>query len=319
LKRSADGREAIVHDAECAVAVVARVRDDAEPEQIVDRLEVATALHLREDRVEVLGPAADLRLDPRRLEALFQLHAHLRQERLALLVLRLHALGEIGVHVGLEHLEAQVLELALDRRHAEPVRERRVDVARLERDAVHLLGRQVLDRAHVVQAVGELDEDDAQIARHRQQHLAEVLGLRRFLAIEVEAGQLRHALDEGRDLAAEALLDVLERDGCVLDDVVEQRRGHDRRVRARVEQLDEQQRDGDGVRHVRLARAALLLAVRGRGEVVARRDAVAVDLGATLVQCGQQGGAKLGVERGAPRSRLAAHRPRRSRTRSWTR
>ena len=39
-----------------------------------------------------------------------------------------------------------------------------------------LLG-QVAERAHVVQAVGELDEDDADVVDHRQQHLAEVLGL----------------------------------------------------------------------------------------------------------------------------------------------
>ena len=35
-------REQVVHDAERAVAVVARVRDDAQPEQIVDGFEVAS-------------------------------------------------------------------------------------------------------------------------------------------------------------------------------------------------------------------------------------------------------------------------------------
>ena len=39
-----------------------------------------------------------------------------------------------------------------------------------------LLG-QVLQRAHVVQAVGELDQDDADVVDHGQEHLAEVLGL----------------------------------------------------------------------------------------------------------------------------------------------
>ena len=39
------------------------------------------------------------------------------------------------------------------------------------------LRRQVVERPHVVRAVGELDQDDADVARHREDHLAEVLGL----------------------------------------------------------------------------------------------------------------------------------------------
>ena len=52
---------------------------------------------------------------------------------------------------------------------------------RLARDAHPLVVRHGVHRAHVVQPVGQLDEDDAHVARHRQQHLAERLGLA-FLA-----------------------------------------------------------------------------------------------------------------------------------------
>jgi hypothetical protein len=53
----------------------------------------------------------------------------------------------------------------------EPVRERRVDLERLLRLLHLLLLAQVLDRAHVVQPVGELDQDDADVLRHRHDHL----------------------------------------------------------------------------------------------------------------------------------------------------
>ncbi len=61
-----------------------------------------------------------------------------------------------------------------------------------------------VQRAHVVQAVGQLDQDHAHVARHRQHHLAETFGIG-FLAVAeldlVELGdafdQFGHALAEG--------------------------------------------------------------------------------------------------------------------------
>ena len=79
-------------------------------------------------------------------------------------------------------MKRQVLELALERLDAEPVRERRVDVHRLARDALLRFGRHVLERPHVVEAVAELDEQDADVVRHGDDHLAEVLRLPVFLA-----------------------------------------------------------------------------------------------------------------------------------------
>ena len=134
----------------------------------------------------MLGPSHHLGFDACGLERLAQPGAHRAEERLALLALGRDTLRDLLVRCGLEGLETQVLELALDARHAEPVRERRVDVEGLGRDPLHLFRFQVFQRAHVVEPVRELDEDDAQVAGHGQQHLAEVLGLLRAVAVEVE-------------------------------------------------------------------------------------------------------------------------------------
>ena len=99
-----------------------------------------------------------------------------------------------------ERLEGEVLELPLERVDAEPVRERRVHLERLARLLPLLLLALVLDRPHVVEAVGELDEDDADVLRHRDDHLPVVLGLGLLAALERDPGQLRDALDELRDL-----------------------------------------------------------------------------------------------------------------------
>jgi hypothetical protein len=63
--------------------------------------------------------------------------------------------------------------------------------------------RHRLDRAHVVRAVGELHEDDAQVSRHREQHLAEAFRLRFLAALELDLVELGDGVDELGDVLAE--------------------------------------------------------------------------------------------------------------------
>ena len=178
--------------------------------------------------------------------------------RLAALAPRVEELGQLAEALGLEGLEREVLELPLDLPDAEPLGQRRVDLHRLAGDALLLLRRQRVQRAHVVEPVGELDEDDADVLRHRQQHLADVLGLLLLVAVGAEARQLGDAVDELGDLRAEALLDVGQAVLGVLGDVVQERRLDGDRVDA---ELGQDLGRGDRVGDVRLARRAALAGV----------------------------------------------------------
>ena len=171
----------------------------------------------------MLGAAGDLGLDPELVELLGQVIPGLVDVALALGALLRDQSLDLPVLAGMERLEGEVLELPLDRVDTEPVRDRGVDVERLARLVDLLLLCERVDRAHVVQAVGELDQDDADVRRHRDHHLAVVLGLRLVARLEGQAGELRDAVDKARDLLAEGLLDLLQRRGRVLDGVVEQR------------------------------------------------------------------------------------------------
>ncbi len=135
--------------------------------------------------------------------------------------LRNHGL-DLRVLARMQALEGEVLELPLDGVDAEPVGDRRVHLERLLGLLQLLLAAEVLDRPHVVEAVGELDEDDARVLRHRHDHLAVVLDLRVLAARELDPRQLRDALDEPGDLVAELGLHVGDVRLRVLDDVVEQ-------------------------------------------------------------------------------------------------
>ena len=177
----------------------------------------------------------------------------------------LHRLREHPVAQRIEVRERELLQLAVQPVEAEPVGDRRVDLDRLARDAVALLHADRVERAHVVQPVGELDQDDAHVARHREEHLAEVLGLRVLGVLELDAVELGDAVDELGDGLAEALADVLLRDGGVLEDVVQQRGDERLGVELPVRQ---DLGDRDRVRDVRLARLAVLPLVGGVAEVV---------------------------------------------------
>ena len=114
------------------------------------------------------------------------------------------------------------------------MRKRSVDVERLARDPPPFWLGQRLESAHVVQAVGELYQDDANVVRHRQQHLADVLGLVLLLAAEADAAQLGHPFDQTRDISAELLLHLLQCQFGVFNRVVQQRRHDGRRVELEV-------------------------------------------------------------------------------------
>ena len=261
--------------AERAVAVLHRSYDHPHRGEVVDLVELPTLLgHLRVDRVEVLGPAGDLGIDPELVELLGQVLPGLVDVALALGPLLGDQSLDLPVLAGMECLEREVLELPLDRVDTEPVRDRGVDVERLARLVDLLLLGDRVDRPHVVQAVGELDQDDADVRSHRDHHLAVVLGLRLVARLEGQPGEFRDAVDETSDLVAECLLDLVQRRGRVLDGVVEQR-GAQRlgvETHARAD-LGDPDRVDDEV----LARLAQLI-----GMVVARvderfLDSVAVD------------------------------------------
>src|SRR5206468_7938312 len=128
--------------------------------------------------------------------------------------------------------------------------ERRVDVHRLPRDALLLVRREGRERAHVVETVAELDDHDAQVVRHREEHLSDVLRLMLVARLSGEPRELRDAFDEPTDLVAEILSDVLGGLRGVFRYVVEERGGDRRRIHA---ELGDEQRYRRGMGDVRLA------------------------------------------------------------------
>ena len=194
---------------------------------------------------------------------------------LALLALLVDQALDLLVLARVQRGEGEVLQLPLDGVDAEPVRDRRVDVQGLLGLVDLLLLRHRADRAHVVQPVGELDEDDPDVRGHRDHHLAVVLGLRLVARGERDPGELRDAVDERRDLLPVALADLVDRGGRVLDGVVQQRRAQRLGVQAHARA---DLRHADRVDDELLTRLAALVGVVLAGEAEGVLDPGPVDL-----------------------------------------
>ena len=137
-----------------------------------------------------------------------------------------------------------------------------------------------MQRAHVVQPFGQLDQQHADVLAHRQEELAQVL--RRALVVGqlLDLAELGHPVDQPRDLRAEALLDLLDRDQRVLDRVVEQR--GDDRVLVELE-VAHQPGHLDRMAEVGVAARPLLAAVLLHGEDVGAVEQRLVGIGVVFL------------------------------------
>ena len=287
----------VVDHAEHVVALGDGADDDPNRHQVVDLVEALVPLpHLLEDGPEVLGSAGDLEpLDPRALELRLERPAELEDGLLPRHALGGHLVDQVAIVIRLQELEGEVLQLRLDARHAEAVRQRRVDLPRLGGDAVPPLGGEVLERPHVVQPVAQLDDDDPRVLGDGEQELPVVLHLLFGGAAEGEAGDLGEPVHDPRDLGPELARDVLLADVGVLHHVVEQRGGDGRRVQ---QLLGQDLGDRDAVGDEILTRHPLLAPMGGRAEAEGPIDEIEVQPVGVPIQDGRQRGSELGQGRG---------------------
>ncbi len=79
--------------------------------------------------------------------------------------------------------ETEILKLGLDMVEAEAVGQRGIEIVGLAGDFHLLVGAHCREGAHVVEAVGELDERWAHVVLHRRQHLPEIIYLQRGVVV----------------------------------------------------------------------------------------------------------------------------------------
>ena len=174
---------------------------------------------------------------------------------------------DLLVDLRVQRLKRQLLELPLHHIHAEAMSERSVDLERLLRLLCRRLGGHETPRASIVQAVAELDEQHTNVATHRDEHLAQRLGLGSSAVVHLI--ELGHAIDEVGDRLAVLSSKLLEGVVRVLDRVVQQR--CDKR-RGRHAHLRQNGRNGDRMGDIRFTGLAHLPTVVFLGSAVGPLD-----------------------------------------------
>ena len=129
-------------------------------------------------------------------------------------------------------------------------------------DALAALRLHVFERAHVVQAVGELDQQHAHVGRNGDQQFAEVFCLLGLLGHQIQAPDLGQAINERADFGAKQLINFTACGVGVLDHIVQQRRRNGGVVEFKV---GEDSRHFERVRKIGITRFAHLTAMRLHG------------------------------------------------------
>jgi len=243
------------------------MRDDAQCHQVVDLGEfLALALHLLVDGPIVLGTAVDLEvLQANAVEFVGECLDGLGKVALADLARLSHHARDALVGIGLQVEEGQVLELPLNRAHAQAVSQGRVHVHGLASLKQATILAQGCQRSHVVQTVGKFNDDDANVLGHGEEHLAQRERLLLVHAVDFDVGELGHAIDELGHRIAKQAGNIGERGLGVLDGIVQQRGAHHVTIHLEIGQNDG---NLDGMVNVHLTRAALLVTVFLGGKAV---------------------------------------------------
>ena len=254
--------------AQHVVAVGDGVHDDAEGVEVVQLVDgLVLGLHLAEDGVDVLDTAVDFAVDAHAGKTRGDLGLDAPHELIGLFLVGVQIGHDLVVGLRLQILEGLVLQLPLDLLHTEPVGQGRIDLHGLQRLA-DLLGRRlVLQRPGVVEPVGDLDENDADVLAHGHEHFPQILHLLLLGGGILHPGQFGDALHQFGHRAAEPLGDVVKGGVGVLDAVVKQRAHH--RVGVQADFRDDLGH-GQGVDDVGRAVLALLAGVLLLGVLIRR-------------------------------------------------
>ena len=225
LEAARNGIEQVVNMTENVIAVGNIVHDHAERVKIVQFVDgLVLRTHLAVDGISVFDAAIDRPVDADGRQPVRDLRLDGVHEAVGTVLVLFEIVDDLLIALGIEILQRSVFQFPLDFLHAEPVRQRRVNLHRLHGLGDLLGGRLVLQRPGIVQPVGNFDEDDADVLRHGHEHLAQILHLLLFHRRILHTRQLCDALDQICNRLAEHARDLLKACVGVLQAVVQQRR-----------------------------------------------------------------------------------------------
>ena len=247
-------------DAQDGIAVRDGVHDHPDRDEVIDLVEgLLLQDHLPVNGIEVLAAAVDIVMDMLLVQALGKLGDDQANAFLPLLALHADEMDDAVVAFGIDILEGQVLQLLLEGIDTEAVRQGRIDIQRFPGDGNAAVLRLEAEGPHIVQTVGQFDQNDPDIPGHGEDHLPEGFRLGFLPVGEIQLVQLGDAVHEIGDLLAELRADRIQGDAlAILDGIVQEARGDRRGI---DHEIGEDGGDEPGMAEIRLTGLAELAGV----------------------------------------------------------
>ncbi len=218
-----------MHDPQRCVAVGNVRHQNTHGAHIVDLGKIdALALHLAPDRVDMLDPAVHLVAGNALLiEQAFKRRDRLFDVTLSIQSLLRQQLGDVLVVLFVQIAKRQILQLPLELTNTQAMSQRRIDIGDFVGHLQALFPGRLAHLSQCTGALRDLDQGDAHVVDHGDQHLAQV-----FLLIVLGqplAGHLlltdsrhgEHAVDQAGHFLTKAFLDTLDADPALPHGAIE--------------------------------------------------------------------------------------------------
>ena len=160
--------------------------------------------------VKVFRSSLNFATDTGLLDSVLQRCHSLVNHILALTAFNFYLLYQVIINIRLHITEGQILQLPFNGIDTETMCQRRINFQCFPGNRLLLMHRHILHRAHIMQTVSQLNQYNADIARHRQKHFAVVFNLAVFLGNIFNFTQLGNTIYQICYHSAELLFDIIE-------------------------------------------------------------------------------------------------------------
>ena len=203
------------------------IQDTADGNQIIDFIKAFLfILHLAVDRVDMLWSAINFSMQMAFPCIGLNLVDNLFDQFFSLATFFLHHMRNLVEFCLIQITERQIFKLPLDARNPETVGEWCIDFHGLTRNAFLLVLAQMLESAHIMQAVSQFNQNHADILRHGHKHLAVVFRQLLFVGLVLDLPELGHPIDDHAHIMTKFTLKIIQGRVRIFHDIMQKAAGN---------------------------------------------------------------------------------------------